>query len=354
MKRLLGSGKVLAAGSLFVLAVGMLVFTIPHNHIPTLLERATRVASISDWNLTQANYWWLSSHEVLFLRGSEKQGWTFFRRDLRTEKEETLNDLTSLVRRAYASATSLSLSPDRRTLLLYFLDPSVRGVTLDGRSRFIDSYQTRNHQLFGIEFYMGGSSDWVEAVLPTPVGNGPLSALILHDASRPGAPKTITFNPPLEIKQRAALTSQNHFIIVRVIPFSTPTTALSITDVDLSATAPTPRTHSLQLPSPIMSAFSFQCAPGGDRLAWQSSVEQVASGSAIWRWFLRFNTRSPARPRHELWVSGMHGEGMHAIVTMPNSTSTLAPSWQLKLQWLPDGKTLSFIHDGSLWTVPAD
>jgi hypothetical protein len=58
----------------------------------------------------------------------------------------------------------------------------------------------------------------------------------------------------------------------------------------------------------------------------------------------------------ELWVSQLDGSQMHKIghvaelLEDDDATDFLLSD----LQWLPDGKRLSFEYNDGLWTVPAD
>jgi hypothetical protein len=71
------------------------------------------------------------------------------------------------------------------------------------------------------------------------------------------------------------------------------------------------------------------------------------------RWFASF----PARPivTDGLWISGADGKDFHEIGHVPSkSDASGAPEEQLTvMEWLPDGKQVSFVYQDTLYVVPA-
>ncbi len=323
---------------------------------------AKRVASVATWNLKYTSYWWLSSHDVVFLRGSFKQGWTFCRLDTRTGKSEALEGLSSFVRRAYGKATMVALSPDRSSALVQLYSGRLRVVSLNGRSLYEDAYETSaaegpgGRRAFASEPHMGSGAKWVEAAYPYPVGNGPLSHLFLHDARAPGAAKKVTFQPALAARWPGLLTAQNRFLMAgwndHVEQSGAGRISLDVAEVDLNAAHPAPRTTSIPLPEYMQSPLAVVFAPGGDRVALLADSSETPS-------YAGGRLSGARRGRFALWVSGVRGERMHEVGSFPYEETVLGLARMRRLRsesclrWLPDGRTLSFIYGGSLWTVPA-
>ena len=55
--------------------------------------------------------------------------------------------------------------------------------------------------------------------------------------------------------------------------------------------------------------------------------------------------------RCAIWVCGINGKGMHEIGSVPMQFGVSQP---MQAEWLPDGKSISFIYSHKLWVVPAD
>ena len=82
-------------------------------------------------------------------------------------------------------------------------------------------------------------------------------------------------------------------------------------------------------------------------------------------WLHRLLPTFTSTPRHteELWVSRAEGGGMHEIghvpIPMDATGQTVSPPDGLEyflddIQWLPDGKHVSFVYRGMLYVVPAE
>jgi hypothetical protein len=81
-------------------------------------------------------------------------------------------------------------------------------------------------------------------------------------------------------------------------------------------------------------------SPDGTRLAW---ILYVGT---------RVQEGSPADSSGvQLAISRTDGSGMHVIGTLPKDAEELQYRHR-RLAWLPDGKQVSFYHEGSRWSVP--
>jgi len=96
-------------------------------------------------------------------------------------------------------------------------------------------------------------------------------------------------------------------------------------------------------------------SPQGDRLAWILQVKQDPPGP-----FRRFLSRwMPSLQRApeavlEMRTTRLDGSDVHVIGHMALPKPDPKAEYPGQLQWLPDGKRLSFVYKSVLYTVPAD
>ena len=135
-------------------------------------------------------------------------------------------------------------------------------------------------------------------------------------------------------------------------------------------------THSLHLPRLPLTLYRLASAPGsraqavnptlpagatvealvyspqGDRLAWvinRATFSPLAL-PLLRRWLPGFIAR-PQRSA-SLWVSGTLGEAMHEVGHIPVRPQGHTFYLLDYVRWQPDGKTLSFVSNDNLYTVP--
>ena len=88
-------------------------------------------------------------------------------------------------------------------------------------------------------------------------------------------------------------------------------------------------------------------------MAWL--IHSVQEPSSIWKFLSRWipALRPTPHPIVELRTSCLDGSDVHEIghLDAPKTREDPRPE---HLQWLPDGKQLSFIYKDRLYTVPAD
>jgi len=97
----------------------------------------------------------------------------------------------------------------------------------------------------------------------------------------------------------------------------------------------------------------IELSPQGDHLAWLVH-RQVNSPSP--GWLSRWLPRASVAPRFytELRVTDPDGTNVRTIGSIewkPQSRNNAAER-PYRMHWLPDGRHISFIYDGSLWAVP--
>lgn len=95
-------------------------------------------------------------------------------------------------------------------------------------------------------------------------------------------------------------------------------------------------------------------SPHGDRLAWLIHVVEKPSSiiTFLAKWFSSMHPVS--RYVLKLYTSRLDGSDVQEIGYMEIKGKPSATNLPRLLRWLPDGKRLSFVYQGALWTVPAD
>jgi hypothetical protein len=96
-----------------------------------------------------------------------------------------------------------------------------------------------------------------------------------------------------------------------------------------------------------------ELSPPGDRLAWLIHI--MAEPSLVQRMLSRWMPWLEARSHIELRTTKLDGSDVNRIgyielhYLQPYEDDYAGPGG---LRWLPDGRRLSFVYQGGLWTVP--
>ncbi len=221
-----------------------------------------------------------------------------------------------------------------------------------------------------LESYMGDGPKWIEPILRFAsrfhaLKEDRIARLLVHDAVRHKLIKTVKLSPWLQRGTSETLTTQNHFLMHQYSPsgywpFAVSNASLTTVDIDMNATAPTPLTVSASL-SPGSEPYDVSYSPSGDRVAYlrvHDNQPRPWLPPPLQRWWDRFFPPAERPPyKITLWVSGLRGKGAHEVGSVPhNNMFSTDTDWEYpnSIQWLPDGKTLSFLCGKSLWTVPSD
>jgi hypothetical protein len=317
-----------------------------------LLAQATKVANVSKWwNVTDFSlplYEWLSD-EVLF---SHPGPWLFsntFTFDTRTGKQTPLTKLNAQIRSQQDGDVWVwELSPDRQWLLWTpQLSGKVRAVRLDG-------LDLRTYELPGNPdpsttlHWQQDSRHWLaehyveKRPYPLPFVSGDIDmpgetqAIPLSEAGRHTIPDT-------EVRQ-IQIESQGY---VGLLPSGMPLY----------------RIWRQQLPEESQ-LEEVIADDSGQRLAW---IFLCIRQPAYSEWFrrLRPGYSVPTQCRAELWVSRKDGTELHLVgyvvvdeLSMSRKGVTLRLTVEneppVNLRWLPDGKRISFVYKGGIYTVPVD
>ncbi|HZT40651.1 MAG TPA: hypothetical protein VFA07_00610 [Chthonomonadaceae bacterium] len=112
------------------------------------------------------------------------------------------------------------------------------------------------------------------------------------------------------------------------------------------------RTISIRMPANTeeVSGPDPRISPQGDRLAWVLTLENAHPEPAwLQRLWALFGQRQ--RKTFGLWVSHLDGSQLREIGHINYQPDDEVPQ---DIRWTPDGKRLSFLYKGALYTVPVD
>lgn len=315
---------------------------------------AERIADARGWgsdaarqvnNNDPAPYFWLSDHEILFFRGNDPL--QAFRYDTRTQRE-TPALLAAPPRLSPAKGFPLFVSPDGRWLLWV----STRGTRMTPVASRITGkpaavFWTQSSYDDTNVAWLPDSSGWVWQIPSGKVtyrlSGAPLSATARDDKHASDQPHLLGPFAALHRYGRAgfnfspAVVGQADFCFLP-LPRTVPLTVNG-------------RDCPLSLPAGAQTRAVLVVSPRGDHAAWLTQSWREAP--LVVRWIYRFAPGIWERlTRYEstFWVDDLDGGGPRPIATITSHVGDLTPS---PPSWTPDGKRLSFIHNGALWTLPA-
>lgn len=344
-----------------------------HPRSMSLFVCATRVATDND-ELGAPNrlYWWLSSHQVVLTHSLHDTLHSLVCHDTNTGKDDPCVPLNRLIQAQKAVARIEALSPDRRVLLLWGESDRQIGVTQDGRLLFVDSQTASTPGTEpSFESYLADGSRWVEPILAwtSPIHSmkeDRIARLLIHDGTQHTIVKTVAFSPWLEQGFAETITNRNHLLMQKpnasggsgLLPTSN--ACLQTIDIDLNASEPVPQTLTLSLPRGSH-PYDVCYSPDGERVAFLRVLDNHLDEwlpPVLQGWWDRLLHRGTPLPyKVSLWVSDIRGQKMHEVGSVPHDSTfswVTDGNYPNSVQWLPDGKTLSFLARGSVWTVPAD
>lgn len=345
---------------LFCSAIGLTVAFLPRE--PQLLKRATFIANTEPWYggarfQVGIGIHWLSDEELLVCRFEGKDGHDriLYRHNIKTGREQKLPGLTQA--RDHLPAETVDdqcVSPDGRWFLCSARWDQCLLAEVNGtRYHLYDSADDSAYRSFR---WMPDSRHWLEEY----GDGGRTSHLILHDTEHPDFKEAIPVgkNGDVLVTLRAVISRQDAITLVDADPDTedSPSSAVSprtfiLSRISLDAPASPRAQFRLTMP-PGSSPYRVEVSPHGDRLAWCTTTLKA---DATRKWLHRFLPflQAPTRPRTEIWTCDLNGDRMHLIGSLllqPDDDSHPIGS----LQWLPDGKHLSFEYRDHLYTVPAD
>lgn len=332
-----------------LVGVGCLLFCV-YPQEPHLLAHSRRVGDTHDWYLQQLqhiHYRWLSGHEVLFLGDNpSKRGFTLVRRDLATGRDTRLTAATRIFEPAIGMNEFKELSPDGRRLLWdEVFKQRIGVVSLDGTQHSYYTHCGSDAQ------WMADSRHWIEWFE---------HRIVIHDVTDPRASRALVYpHGSLLIGQNddarsAWIPSESHFRMLRQANLPEGSSAISemwVVEGGFGANAVPSRR--IRIPLPYTSDYpDTALSPRGDRIAYLLRYKQAPPLLVLLK---RFWPALQVRSRSDeaLWISNADGTDMHEIGFEEQTSKRVnAPALFSYLRWLPDGRSVSYIHEHGLYTVP--
>ena len=327
------------------------------------MENITRVAKVAPGR--EQTYFWASDHSVLFLRNV--QGQPYYAAallDIHTQTEQPLNALNAILGESmsaipmhvhYVDETGkqtepmqvvyppppCNLSPDGQWLL--WQRRSWRSSTwvafaLDSARQIEWPKQNQVACGDGEPFWMQDNRQWVELIQRYDRNEWRFIQAIIHSLDAPTTSQSIRLTGTAG-GLALGVTHENRLLIADYV--NDPIREARCFLMELHPQVAVTTEYTISLPVGPTHINQIVLSPQGDRLAW-------VLGSVLDRENIGF------------WVSDLKGAQMHQIGSVPVLETRRGPrqektglDWPQELCWRPDGKQLSFLYDGALWTVPS-
>lgn len=333
---------------LLVLA-GMVIFFI-RTRPRQLMDSACKVLGASSWNhLTLArSYLWLSNHTLLFSDASPQDP-RFGRYELETKQTVWLDALTQRIKGATGDKTEMMASPDGRWLL-WTVDNSYRhAATLDG-TQFL-TWDTGYQWNSELPCWMPDSRHWIE------FSEDPLTATAnearIYDVTSPTSVQAVPLEIPTRQDQQIVAAGSLH----RLIVMSAHEEGQDILHDPILLSYPLnvhieKATPILLPPTGKQAREDLAVSPNGDRIAWTVQRDYPPSRLALFLHRYLKHISTDTLYTQEIWITPTEGGGGYLLGYIP-----LQDTYSGKisdLQWLPDSRQLSFVHNNVLYTLSAD
>jgi hypothetical protein len=338
---------------------------------PLLMERAARVTDTHNWSESPINYFWISDRELLFLPRADPSGLTtqgnrFFKRDIVSGQETYLEKLTQRFQESTVDDW-LAISPDGKRLCWTAFEAGGDKATATGfghRSdyrRVLHAAALDGSAPFKLSVSPEGFLAWMGA------GNRIVAYVTHGDQTVSGTIYDIEKGK--SIQQWTAPTGTREQVFVRnnrCIEVTwqgqdAPDAIIDraeISEAEVGKEAQTARKYSVRLP--VRGYIGeVRISPQADRVVWPL-MQDSATPSRAEAWLHRLVPafKLPPKSKTSLWVSRIDGSEMHEIGYIPlrpdkENGGTIAGDEPDHLDWLPDGKRLSFQLHNALYIVPA-
>jgi hypothetical protein len=278
-------------------------------------------------------YWWLSDQEALIGRKSGDGKTTFVRYNLSSRQETPLPELTALFNRYPGKPDTVQVAPNGEWLLWTDARNVTEVARLDGARHFQVASGAHSENR-----WMSDSRRWVELI-----STGELfSQANIHTVGSTVATKAKPLFPafpstPEQLNIARLAVAEDKHVLAHF--WNGKPGMLHPARIIASSFTPNPMQrgkYSLPAPREDYARGDLAFAPQTERIAW----------------ILHFRRRFPFRSSVGLWVTRLgklQPDEIGYLEWSPGSKS--GPH---RVQWMPDGKRLSFVYRNALWIIPTD
>lgn len=332
---------------------------------PLLLTRAKRLVNTDGWRgfvLFVPEYRWISSHELLYFEGTSVGDWKLMKLDLNTGAKTPLAGLSKTYNETPSGLGQVEVSPDGKRLLWASSrddKPTWVVARLDGSERTdwrrlkMPSFRNRFDPFaWSVANWTDNGKAVMEASLERDGTRRSVRARLSIKGIEPATGPTLLARIPWpsmalplpSAVDRSALLGYDDFVAIQ----NRPDDDVRVFRVRLSATGSSVTEQTVHLPQ-YANFYGAVPSPGGDRIAWQlgSPYDHTSRGVSEYM--------SPPSKRLPLgyWISRADGSGLRPLGHLrPDPRGAV---WQYEhlggLRWTPDGRHLSFVYNGVLYTV---
>jgi hypothetical protein len=308
-------------------------------------------------------YHWLSSHELLIIRGqltaSDEVNWQFARWNLDTNRETPLPDLSRRLPRHVDAPNYLCVSPDGHWMLWREAD-RIGAAALDG-SMFRSWMDASQGSRPGFEelYWQGDSRHFVQ-LTSTPDWRR-VQGAIIRNVMEPETAEQVGIRPVAELAATAYYAPASvtpHGELFAWAPQDEDTSRKTLVYVPLTAGG---KLRKCELKAPLGLQFDHARATphttmalfnDGRRIAWFChTAPYIPRLTELMAHFVP-RLRTHLLTHEELCVADVTGGRVRTVGGIDlNVEQYEAPS---ALQWLPDGKQVSFEFHGALYTMSVD
>lgn len=308
-------------------------------------DKITRVLDGGAFDLKEGGYHWLSDHETLVFRGSQANGWTLVRYDVTTKKAVPLKKVSALFNKDFGQPRLLCVSPDGRKLLWPDNSASparyAKCVTIDGKN----VVRTLLNGPWPPAWFQD-SAHWAETIAdqsPTWI------KMVVHSADGVGAPQETYLNMAGFLDQHYDMRAGN--------PIIDNDSLTVVADRGGQNAIATWRLHSNYQPVSLTPTgargSSVFISPQGNRLAFIEWNPRPTTWSKKLKARL---TEKALTPDKDVYLSAGNPDGSNSRKITPLETVSYGTLLlgRYRVQWLPDGKHVSFLFEDAVYTVPVE
>lgn len=318
-----------------------------------------------------ARYYWINDHETLIFPRNRTNdpplSHILARYDILTGKEAVLDALTKQVQSIdNLNGDAVSVAPDGKRLC--WIGPHIASnhATPDTDSALSTAIRCATFEgtpLFDIVTHATGPCIWMADnthVLQYEMEYGSVVSCTIYDTNMRQPTWHGNFPPGIWI---GTITTNNHYLIGQWDGADEPdwiySDSAQITDIELGKEQLPVKKYTVHMPFKIF-AKEMLFSPKGDRIAWPL-MQYAATPSPVDAWLHKLipSFKLPPKAKFGLWISHIDGSEMHEIGYVPLKPDlinggTMAEDAPNSIQWLPDGKRLSFQYKNNLYIIPVD